>query len=142
MAAMEVVSVAEPVGLQELATLAAAEAIDELERRGLVVVHAEGSRQEVRTAHPLYGEVVRAGVPARRRQEIYRSLADRIEEDHVDVIFTELGASADVVHAVASETGARVVELATHTLPDDGSYRTFVLDLATTIAAALTAPDT
>ena len=78
-AAMEVVSVAEPVGLDELTNLAAPDAIDVLERRGLVSVHVEGARQEVRTAHPLYGEVVRAGVPAQRRQAIYRSLADRIE---------------------------------------------------------------
>jgi DNA-binding CsgD family transcriptional regulator len=78
-AAMEVVSVAEPVGLSELSTLAAPDAIDLLERRGLVAVHEEGARREVRSAHPLYGEVVRAGVPARRRQEIYRALADQIE---------------------------------------------------------------
>jgi len=70
------------------------------------------------------------------------ALADRIEAEHVDVIFTELGAPTDVVRAVASETGARVVELATHTLPEDGSYRSFVLDLATAIATALTAPGT
>ncbi len=77
--AMEVVSVAEPVGLTELATLAEPDAVDELERRGLVAVHAEGTRREVRSAHPLYGDVVRAGVPGHRRQEIYRALADRIE---------------------------------------------------------------
>ena len=58
------------------------------------------------------------------------------------MIFTELGAPTDVVRAVASETGARVVELATHTLPEDHSYRSFVLDLATAIATALTAPAT
>jgi tetratricopeptide (TPR) repeat protein len=78
-AAIEVVSVAEPVGLAELTTLAASDAIDALERRGLVAVHVEGARREVRTAHPIYGDVVRAGVPAQRRQAIYRSLADRIE---------------------------------------------------------------
>jgi predicted ATPase len=69
-AAMEVVSVAEPLGLVELAELAAIDAIDALERRGLVAVHAEGVRREVRSAHPLYGEVVRAGVPARRPEQI------------------------------------------------------------------------
>ncbi len=97
-AAMEVVSVAEPVGLAELATFAAPEAIDGLERRGLVAVHAEGARKEVRSAHPLYGEVVRAGVPAHRRQEIYRALADRIEargtrrrEDMLRVALWRLG---------------------------------------------------
>jgi DNA-binding NarL/FixJ family response regulator len=111
--AMEVVSVAEPVGLQELMTLAAADAVDELERRGLVAVHTVGARQEVRTAHPLYGEVVRAGVPARRRQEIYRALADRIEgrgarrrEDRLRVALWRLdggGGSPDVLLEGAHE---------------------------------------
>ncbi len=78
-AAMEVVSVGEPVGITDLEALASPDAIDVLERRGLVEVVIEGARQQVRMAHPLYGEVVRAGIPVRRRQEICRTLADRIE---------------------------------------------------------------
>jgi DNA-binding CsgD family transcriptional regulator len=77
--AMEVVSIAEPVGLDELDALGATGAVDLLERRGLVEVVAEGARHQVRSAHPLYGEVVRAAVPVRRRQEIYRSLAEHFE---------------------------------------------------------------
>ena len=45
----------------------------------------------------------------------------------------------DVVDAIAEETGASVVELGTHNLPDDGTYRTFMLDLANAVAAALAA---
>jgi DNA-binding CsgD family transcriptional regulator len=76
---LEVVSVGEPVSLADLTELATAEAIDELERRGLLEVVSERRRHYVRMAHPLYAEVVRAGLPALRRQEISRALADMIE---------------------------------------------------------------
>jgi DNA-binding CsgD family transcriptional regulator len=80
-AAIEVVSVAEPVGVADLEALATATALDTLERRGLIEVVVEGARHQVRMAHPLYGEVVRAGIPLRRRQQICRALADRVEAD-------------------------------------------------------------
>jgi DNA-binding CsgD family transcriptional regulator len=79
-AALEVVSVGEPVAVADLEALVPAHAIDELERRGLVEVVVEGARQQVRMAHPIYGEVVRAGLPVRRRQQVARSLADRVEQ--------------------------------------------------------------
>ncbi|MCJ7671862.1 MAG: hypothetical protein MUP67_07405, partial [Acidimicrobiia bacterium] len=79
-AAMEVVSVGEPVGVADLEALAPAEAIDTLERRGLIDVLVEGGRHQVRMAHPLFGEVARAAMPVRRRQEICRALADRVED--------------------------------------------------------------
>jgi DNA-binding CsgD family transcriptional regulator len=77
--AMEVVSIGEPVGITDLEALVSPGAIDALERRGLIEIVFEGAREQVRMAHPLYGEVVRAGIPVRRRQEICRTLADRIE---------------------------------------------------------------
>jgi len=77
--AIEIVSMGEPVGIEELTQLAPPESIDELERRGLVETLTEGGWQEVRMAHPLYGEVLRAGLPARRRAEICRLLADVVE---------------------------------------------------------------
>ena len=78
--AMEVVSVAEPVGLEELTTLAAPDAIDVLERRG-ARVRARGGRRGGGSAPRILsmGRSCTAGVPAQRRQAIYRSLADRIE---------------------------------------------------------------
>lgn len=66
-------------------------------------------------------------------------LKELIESEGVTVIFTEIGTPGDVVDAIAEETGASVVELATHNLPDDGTYRTFMLDLANAVAAALAA---
>jgi len=38
------------------------------------------------------------------------------------------------------ETGAQVVDVATHTLPDDGSYVTFMRDVADAVLEGLTAP--
>ena len=45
-------------------------------------------------------------------------------------IFTELGTSPTWPQAIGKETGVKVVELTTHSLPDDGSYFTFMRNLA------------
>ena len=66
-------------------------------------------------------------------------LREAIEETGVEVIFTELGTPSDVVEALADEVGLPVVELATHLLPDDGSYRTFMIELANDVATGITA---
>ena len=60
-----------------------------------------------------------------------------IEQNQVKAIFTELGTSPAVADAIGRETGVRVVELTTHSLPADGSYFTFLHDLATVITTAL-----
>jgi zinc/manganese transport system substrate-binding protein len=62
------------------------------------------------------------------------ALADQVKALGVPAIFTELGTSPDVAQALASETGARVVELATHVLPVDGSYSTFMTTIAHLVA--------
>jgi len=53
------------------------------------------------------------------------------------VVFGEKGTPAAVTEAVASEAGARVVELSTHALPTVGGYDAFVTDIAGAIAAGL-----
>jgi zinc/manganese transport system substrate-binding protein len=65
------------------------------------------------------------------------ALKTKIVEQQVDVIFTELGTDRDVVDALATDAGVTVVELSTHLLPADGSYRSFLIDLASTIVNAL-----
>lgn len=65
------------------------------------------------------------------------TLKDQVRAENVPVIFNEIGTPPDVAQAVADETGARVVDLATHNLPDDGSYFTFMRDLAGGIVGAL-----
>lgn len=74
-------------------------------------------------------------VSARELAEV----AEQIREQGVTVVFTEIGTPQSVVEAIAGETGASVVELPSHTLPEDGSYATFVLDIANAIASALAA---
>ncbi len=55
----------------------------------------------------------------------------------VRVVFTEKGTSPQVAAAIADATGATVVELATEALPADGSYVTYMDDIARRIASAL-----
>ena len=62
-----------------------------------------------------------------------------IDETGAPVIFTELGTPTDVADALADETGTRVVDLATHLVPDDNLYRSFLLNLESDIVAALSA---
>jgi zinc/manganese transport system substrate-binding protein len=64
-------------------------------------------------------------------------LAAAIREAGVSVIFAEVGTPLAVTEAIAAETGARVVELPTHLLPEDGSYATFITTIARAIAEAL-----
>lgn len=59
------------------------------------------------------------------------------ESEGVRAIFTELGTPSRVAEQVASEVGVPLVELATHLVPEDGGYRQFMLDLASTVAGAL-----
>ncbi len=65
------------------------------------------------------------------------ALKGTIAENHVKAIFTELGTPAAVADAIGQETGVKVVELTTHALPADGSYFTFMTDVAATITNAL-----
>ena len=76
---LELLALSEPLGPAELTQLADTHAVDALEERGLITSGTEGGRIEIRLAHPVYGDVVRAGISARREQTISRSLADVLE---------------------------------------------------------------
>ncbi len=65
------------------------------------------------------------------------ALKQLISEHQVQVIFTELGTPDAVAQSIGAETGARIIELNTHVLPEDGSYFTFMNEMATTVAEAL-----
>lgn len=75
---LEVVAFGEPVSAAELGDLGPAE---DLERAGLLVSSLRGTRVEIRMAHPLYGEVLRARLPAVRVPSIARELAEAAERD-------------------------------------------------------------
>ena len=65
-------------------------------------------------------------------------LTTKIKAAGVPAIFAEIGTPKATVEAIGRDTGAKVVELSTHNLPADGSYRTFLLDVANTVAGGLT----
>lgn len=64
-------------------------------------------------------------------------LRDEVRRTGVPAIFIDAGTSPALADAMADETGATVVELATHTLPPEGSYPAFIDDLADGIRRGL-----
>ena len=68
------------------------------------------------------------------------TLRDQVRAARVPAIFNEIGTPDGVAEAIADETGARVVEIATHTLPEDGSYPTFIREAAAAVADGLGEP--
>ena len=64
-------------------------------------------------------------------------LKKSIQDNQVKAIFTELGTSPVVAKAIGDETGVKVVELTTHALPSDGSYFTFMRNIAKVITDGL-----
>ena len=65
------------------------------------------------------------------------ALKKAIQNNQVKAIFIELGTSPAVAKAIGDETGVKVIQLTTHVLPADGSYSTFMKDVATVITNAL-----
>lgn len=66
---LELLAVAEPLGLGMLGELVGEGAVEDVAERGLVTILPDGARWDVRLAHPLYGESVRStmSVPRARR---------------------------------------------------------------------------
>lgn len=73
-------------------------------------------------------EVTAAGLAA---------LKTLIQENQVKAIFSEVGTPVAISDAIGRETGVKVVVLSTHVLPSDGSYFTFMRNLAQTIVENL-----
>jgi zinc/manganese transport system substrate-binding protein len=65
------------------------------------------------------------------------NLKTLILENQVKAIFTEVGTPKTVSDSLGSETGVKVVQLPTHILPEDGSYFTYMQQLASTIVENL-----
>ena len=65
------------------------------------------------------------------------ALKKQIQDNQVKAIFTELGTSQAVSEAIGKETGVKVVELTTHSLPAEGSYFTFLRNLTRVIVENL-----
>ena len=76
---VDLLAIGEPLGLAELDALTGNEAIEDAESRGLIVVHEDRSRAELRLAHPLYGELLRSQIPRTRLRRLSRVLAEAFE---------------------------------------------------------------
>jgi DNA-binding CsgD family transcriptional regulator len=77
--ALDILAVREPVGLATLEALVGIERLEQLDRSGLIAVRTDGRRQQVRLQHPLYGELLRARMPALTRRRLLLEHADRID---------------------------------------------------------------
>lgn len=76
---LEFVAYAEVIGSAELAALGDDEVAAGLERGGFLTSRMDGNRLEIRVAHPLYGDVIRARTPLVRVRSMARRLADVVE---------------------------------------------------------------
>lgn len=77
---VRLVALGEPLSLPLLAALAETEPVEELERRGLLEVAPGPAGSELRLAHPLFGEVVRARLPVTSRARLFGRLAAAREQ--------------------------------------------------------------
>lgn len=108
------------------------------DRRKLVTGHESLGYLAERYGYDLVGAVIPAiTTQAEASAGELAALSQKIKDAGVPAIFTEIGTPAATVEAIGNDTGVQVVELSTHTLPDDGTYRTFMLDISNTIAEAL-----
>jgi len=76
---LEAIAVCEPVGLAELAGLADEDELEALEAGGFIRVIADGMRSHVLSAHPIYGEVLRADLTVLGRRRALLATAARVE---------------------------------------------------------------
>ncbi len=81
---MELVCWGEPLEITELAALGDLPSAERLEEGGFLATRMEGDRREVRPAHPVYGDVVRAQTPALRAARLATLLADNVEKRGVN----------------------------------------------------------
>jgi zinc/manganese transport system substrate-binding protein len=108
------------------------------ENRKLVTGHESMGYFAQRYGFELVGVIIpsltsQAGVSAAGLSNLKKT----VQDSNVKAIFTELGTSPAVARAIGDETGVKVIELTTHALPPDGSYFTFMTNIANVVAGAL-----
>jgi hypothetical protein len=79
LAVLELLAVCERFGVADLERTHGSATLESLEASGLITVVSAAKRMAVRLAHPLYGEVLRAGMPPLRLRRIQTELADMVE---------------------------------------------------------------
>lgn len=76
---LELPALCEPLPLADAEALAPPQVMAALEEAGLIRVTQDRRRTTVSLAHPLYGEVLRAGLPVLRRRALLLDQAARVE---------------------------------------------------------------
>ena len=76
---VELIAVGEPLGQAELAALADPELVQTLELGGVLASRTVGRRLEVRLAHPIYGDVLRAQISSLRLRAMQQRLAGALQ---------------------------------------------------------------
>jgi DNA-binding CsgD family transcriptional regulator len=78
-AALEPLAACGPLGLSELEAAFGLATLEQLERDGLISVHADGRREMVGLAHPMHGQVLKEGLSALRSRSILLAQANAVE---------------------------------------------------------------
>ena len=111
-----------------------------VEKRVLITGHVSMAYFAAHYGFELLGSVVpNLSTSAEASAANLAELKETIAAEGMSVIFGEVGSPDDVVTALADETGVRVVVLPTHLVPEEGTYRSFLLALASQVRDALTA---
>ena len=76
--ALDILAVWEPIGLTVLERIIGRDELEALDRFGLLTVTTDRRRQDVRLAHPLYGEILRARMPVLTRRRLLLDQVERI----------------------------------------------------------------
>jgi DNA-binding NarL/FixJ family response regulator len=157
---MELLATAGALPLELVTRLSTSRAVDDLERRGLVMSSQNGRRLEMSIAHPLHAEVLRGTMPALQQRAVRRNLVDatratpcRRSEDQVriacwsiesgldvDPVTLQLGADA-ALFGIASAIAARLDEVLPNGSRTSGRFPAIRQDLEVAIRLAQAAYD-
>jgi DNA-binding CsgD family transcriptional regulator len=76
---LDAVALGEPIGVHPLERSGQLELVDELVHAGLVELTLDGRRRQLRSVHPMHGEVARATMPESVRRRLLVTLAETAE---------------------------------------------------------------
>nr|WSX77900.1 LuxR C-terminal-related transcriptional regulator [Streptomyces sp. NBC_00899] len=76
---LELLALCQPVALADAQAVSGLDTLIGLDESGLTRVHQDGRRTTVSLAHPLYGEVVRDGLPEPRRRDLLLRHIERVQ---------------------------------------------------------------
>ncbi|MEO1057417.1 MAG: LuxR C-terminal-related transcriptional regulator [Actinomycetota bacterium] len=100
---LEHLALSERLGLADLEAAFGSDVLTYLEREGLIELVQSQRRAAVRLAHPLFGEILDAQLPALRRRTLLRRLADLVEahgarrrDDELRVVSWRIRSGGDV----------------------------------------------